>query len=111
MAAPTLDDMEAPYSTTEMQHLCEQGRLLFDTIYDRLSTLAVELKHNLSQIQGSPALMGVDAKMSARRTVKPLLHAAGLSRESATSMKNAWIVYQGLYLPKAGTKSSFNING
>lgn len=108
----SLDDVNSPYSTSEMQLMCEQGRLLFDTIYDRISTITAELKANLAAMQGNPYLLGIDSKSAARRTVRPLLHAAGLSREAATAMKNSWIIYQGLYLPKqAGARSGFDVNG
>lgn len=107
-----INDLNAPYSTTEMQHMCEQLRSLFDGIYDRIMTVAGELQPSLGAMSGNPYLLGLDSRSAAKKTVKPLIHAANLSREAATSAKTSWMVYQGFYLPKVphGSRGGFDVH-
>lgn len=107
-----LHDIHAPSSMSEMRDMCEQMRILFDSLYDRVMHISGELHPSLAALSGNPYLLGLDSRSAARKTVKPLIHAANLSREAARASKTSWMVYQGFYLPKQphGARRGFDVH-
>lgn len=114
MANPTLDDIVGALSASELQRMCEQGRLLFTTSSDRLIVAADEIRNALARVQSTnPLLMGLDARASARRVTKPMKHAANLQLEAARAMQSSWRLFGQLYLGKPGSPANppFDLNG
>lgn len=109
----SFDDITGAHSASELQRLCEQGRLISHEFADRIIVAADEVQIALAQIQGAPHLLGVDVRMNAKRVTRNFRHAARLQTESARAFQAAWMRFQGLYLVRQpGTpKKSFDING
>lgn len=107
----SLDDIQGAYSTSQLQTMCEQGRLLFNTASDRLSVVAAELRVNLAGLGGNPMLLGLDSRAAARRVTRNLVHAAALQHEAARAMQACWFTYQGLYLAPKPASNKFDVAG
>lgn len=112
-----VDDIQGAYSSTELQQLCENGRLLFFTVYDRLSVTATELRQNLNNTPVTNTGNGrfkTSQKQAARRVTRQMFYAAELNLEAAKAMRAAWFTFKGLYLPEeavATGKPKFNVQG
>lgn len=109
----SLDDITAAFTASELQRMLEQGRLLSHDFADRILVATDEIQIALTQIQGSPNLVGLDTRMNARRVTRSLRHAARLQTESARAFQGTWYRFQQLYLIRQpGTpKKSFDIAG
>lgn len=108
-----LDDIAAAFTASELQRLCESGRLLSHDFADRIVVASDEIQLALAQTQGAPHLLGMDARMNAKRVTRSLRHAARLQTESARAFQGTWLRFQQLYLVRQpGTpKKSFDVTG
>lgn len=108
-----LDDIIGAASASELQRMCDQGRLLSHSFADRIIVAADEIQLALAQVQGAPHLLGVDMRMNAKRVTRSLRHAARLQTESARAFQGTWYRFQQLYLVRQpGTpKKSFDVTG
>lgn len=113
---PTVDDLQSVGSSSELHTMCESGRLLFVTAYDRLAVLSAELRLALSQTPVQNPGNGTfktTSRSAARRVTRQLVYAAELQLDAAKAMRTAWFVYKGLYMPQApvsNNKPKFDVN-
>ena len=84
------------WTKSGLQRFCEGGRKQFLSAHDQLLVTADELEQALRTLPGHAGLFGVDTRSVARRVVKPLRHAAGLSHETAIAIQSTWRAYLGL---------------
>ena len=84
------------WTKSGLQRFAEGGRKQFLGAHDQLLVTADELEQALRTLPGHAGLFGVDTRHVARRVVKPLRHAAGLSYETAIAIQSTWTAYMRL---------------
>jgi hypothetical protein len=80
---PRHPEFDFPRTGTLFQEMCERGREHNNRMYDFYAGWAAILERGLRRASGNPWLLGVDIKIAARRTVRPLLKAAEEHRRIA----------------------------
>jgi hypothetical protein len=104
MTAEDYRKIITPYSTSEMNAMCEAARHHFHDLHDRLFVVGAELYVGLSKLDGRTGMFGLDTKLAARRVVKNFVHAGALNLEAAKAVRRAYTTYQQLYVVGAGEK-------
>jgi hypothetical protein len=99
-----------PYSTSEMNAVCEATRHHLHDLHDRLFVISAELYVGLSKLDGRTGLFGVDTKLAARRVTKNLVHAGALELEAAKAISRTWTVYQQLFVAGGNKSRGFQVN-
>lgn len=84
MSMPPVPSLGLPSTGGELKQQCEQMRRWHNQMYDEFIGHAHDLEMGLRKAGGGNILLfGIDTRIAARRTVRPLLKAAEYNREQA----------------------------
>lgn len=84
MSMPSVPPLDMPSTGAELKTQCEAMRRWHNRMYDEVLGHAHDVEMGLRKAGGGHILaFGIDTRIAARRTVRPLLKAAELHREQA----------------------------
>lgn len=112
-AKPTAPALIVPSSTSEFHALVDGLRAHHNTLHGGMADIAASLRKPLADvIEGRKALLGMDARVTAYRIVRPLMDAAALNSEISRLVVVSYTRYvQYVVNTQKAQKARFDING